>query len=163
MRWCDAHTADITQIRSLLSIICYTNIPEQYLSAVLLPHVQRVLPDTDKLTCTRHSTHDNVVRQKPLVVNRDAPAEIYFLKPFQVTTPTHTVTLDKQKLETPLFIRSKRKPGKGSPARYHSPGHLVLYDEDKILDTFPVTCILKLSQLRQIVEKCSKLSFMVVY
>ena len=163
MRWCDRHASDIARIRSLLSTICYTNLPEQYLTGVMLPHVQRALPDVTQLTCSVHPTHD--VTQKPMMVPVPAPAEIYLLKYFNIVTSKHTMTMNKRNPDAPLFIRPKRKHGKqrNGDQRFHDPGYFVLYDEDTLMESYPVAGTLNLCKLRQIVEKCSKLRFMFVF
>ena len=157
MRWCEAHTSDPESIRSLLRRICYHNIPEIYTSRVLIPHVQRLLPDVRELTCTLHKHH---APQRPMIIHHKAPPDLYLLKSFELITKFHVISLDKRYPEQPLTIInrfSSKKKGRSPP------GYFVLYDLNKTLDHFPVSAKLTVAALRQVLEKTADLYFMVLH
>ena len=159
MRWGDAHTSDPASVRSLLQTICYHNIPEFYISRVLLPHVQRLLPDVRELKCTRHTKHGFPTR--PKMVNHKAPPDLYLLKSFETVSKLHVITLDKKNPDRPLTVVNRyfniKKKGRSPP------GYLVLYDMNTTLEHYPVSAKLTLRTLRQVLEKAANLYFILLY
>ena len=83
MLWSLANPLEHENIRQLLGTVCFRKIPQLYIKRILLPSIQVIFPDIEKVMCSHeHSDHEIIRVQKGLKVQA-LPGDIYSFNHFK--------------------------------------------------------------------------------